>query len=223
MQMSDRQLAECKRITNILFDSPGCALFREPVDPARVPEYYKVIKYPRDLGTIRTRLNQNQYATVSFWERDVELVWSNAERFNGANTLIGGLAKAMEAKYKKLKQNLKLTSPMDWIARISAVYDQLNQRLLSAPGELKVHFKGKNLDGPVPEADVEHFCNAVTALTERSDILQMIQLLTLHGVKLDVRKEETVVMVKDLPAEALNSLIAYTKERYRSLKLPYPT
>jgi hypothetical protein len=222
-RMTARQRQECIRITTTLINSPGCTVFRYPVNPEQVPDYYKVIKNPRDLEAIRTRLEQDQYATVALWEHDIDLVWSNAERFNGPDHPITRVAKAMSARYRKLKVNLKISSPTEWIAAITHLYERLNHQLQNAPGRLRIHFEGKEFDGPLPVAEVQHFCNAATALTDRSDVVQILQLLTMYGVKLDIKRDETFVSVKSLPPDALRALITYAKDRYRSLKLPYPT
>jgi hypothetical protein len=222
MQMTPARLAECKRITTILFKNPCCLVFREPVDPYLVPGYYQFIKKPCDLGTVLGRLENKQYADVDSWERDMDLIWSNAERFNGATSPISQVAKAMHQKYTKLKARLSPPSAKDWIGRITSIYEKLNRQMQCAPGSLRQHFDGKEFSGPLPTAELQRFCTASSLLTERSDVLQMIQLMTLLGVSLDLRKEETFVPVKALPPDAMKTLIAYAKDRCRSMKVPYP-
>jgi len=46
-----------------LWRSSGAKLFHEPVDPDRlnIPDYHEVVKTPIDFGTIRQRLQTNNY------------------------------------------------------------------------------------------------------------------------------------------------------------------
>nr|GAT56482.1 Mg transporter [Mycena chlorophos] len=66
-------------------------LFREPVDPValQIPEYYSIIKNPRDLRSIRTNLDDNAYPSVEAFEADLKLMTDNAILFNGTTTQVG--------------------------------------------------------------------------------------------------------------------------------------
>ena len=60
------------------------AIFLEPVDPIalNIPTYFDVIKQPMDLGTIKRKLEHNQYATVDDFEADMRLMIDNCLTFN---------------------------------------------------------------------------------------------------------------------------------------------
>jgi hypothetical protein len=50
-----------------------CAkVFLHPVDPVRddVPTYFQVIKHPVDLNLILKRLQNNEYAGISHWDKN---------------------------------------------------------------------------------------------------------------------------------------------------------
>ena len=75
---------ECKDIIGRLSSLKQALWFRKPVDPVadKVPNYHLFVKTPMDLGTIRTKLTNNQYASVLEFRDDVELVWSNCFAYN---------------------------------------------------------------------------------------------------------------------------------------------
>jgi len=58
--------------------------FWEPVDEVRhtAPNYSKVILYPMDFGTIKHKLDTQQYVTIGECIRDCELVFLNARLYN---------------------------------------------------------------------------------------------------------------------------------------------
>lgn len=86
-------------------------VFREPVDPIAlgIPTYYDVIpkKDARDLQTIRTKLEADRYTSVEAWEADLELMISNALKFNGPDSEVGQIGKQLRARCKELATGLK--------------------------------------------------------------------------------------------------------------------
>ncbi|KAK2941910.1 putative Bromodomain [Blattamonas nauphoetae] len=59
--------------------------FSIPVDPILLgcPTYFDVIKKPKDLGTIKTDIENGEYSHPREVIDDVQLVWDNCRKFNG--------------------------------------------------------------------------------------------------------------------------------------------
>jgi hypothetical protein len=216
---------DCKRITDILLNSPGCHMFVRPVDPVKdnLPTYFDIVKDPQDLGTIRSRLEEGYYKSFADWEYAIDLVWSNAQRFNRRDSLVNIVAKAMSVKCEKLKRKYHSFTVSSWQECVTRLYEKLNVDMRSCPALVKQHFEGKEFDGPVTAAELQRLVRAASKLTDRTEVIQLIQVLSYFGVELDLSKEENFIAVKSLPVDALKALTAFVKERYRSLKLPYPT
>ncbi|XP_050322472.1 bromodomain-containing protein homolog isoform X2 [Bactrocera neohumeralis] len=62
-------------------------IFREPVDTEEVPDYLDIVKHPMDLGTMRTKLKQGQYATLEQLEIDFDLMIQNCLAYNNKDTV----------------------------------------------------------------------------------------------------------------------------------------
>ncbi|KAJ7508635.1 hypothetical protein B0H11DRAFT_37054 [Mycena galericulata] len=84
-------------------------IFREPVDPVllQIPTYFDIIKRPRDLHTIRDKLNSDKYDTVEAFEADVRLMLDNAITFNGLESEVGALAVGFRDRFQELVVNWK--------------------------------------------------------------------------------------------------------------------
>lgn len=110
-------------------------VFRDPVDPDQVPEYYKVVKKPMDLGTIESRLSSGDYARAdgpvpldhipSLVLKDIELVWHNCFTFNFPGSAIyrmaevqRKLANRMRRRSLNLLLSKKTASEVDAFQRI---------------------------------------------------------------------------------------------------------
>ena len=55
----------------------------------------------RDLRTIRSKLETDKYETIDDWEADMELMVHNAIKFNGLDSEVGQVARAMQGKIKE--------------------------------------------------------------------------------------------------------------------------
>ncbi|KAI0988879.1 hypothetical protein GJ496_007734 [Pomphorhynchus laevis] len=66
-------------------------LFRSPVDPSKVIDYYDIIKQPIDLSLIMSKIDKHNYFTVDQFLADVKLLLRNANMYNPDAVLDGNL------------------------------------------------------------------------------------------------------------------------------------
>ena len=79
--------------------------FLYPVDSSVFPEYYKMIKHPMDLDTLKQ--NIPSYATKEDFLADAELIYSNCKAFNVPGSEIIGQAKEL---LSAIRDMLEVTS-----------------------------------------------------------------------------------------------------------------
>merc|ERR1719383_286853 len=80
-------------------------VFDRPVNPVELPTYHTVIKRPMDLGTIEERLNgtaDGAYSAPQQFCDDVQLVLSNAKRFNRSETLFYHVADEIDRMFTRM-------------------------------------------------------------------------------------------------------------------------
>jgi bromodomain-containing factor 1 len=87
--------------------------FMDPVDPValNIPTYFQVIKKPMDLGTIRAKLQNNEYERAKDFEDDVRQIFKNCFKFNPEGDLVNSSGKALEDLF-----NRKWETKTEWIA-----------------------------------------------------------------------------------------------------------
>lgn len=87
--------------------------FLAPVDPValNIPKYHEIIKEPMDLGTIQSKLANNQYENGDVFERDVRLVFQNCYTFNPEGTDVNTMGKKLEAIFDKKWANRPVAPP----------------------------------------------------------------------------------------------------------------
>ncbi|KAI1341710.1 Bromodomain-containing protein [Xylariaceae sp. FL0016] len=78
--------------------------FLAPVDPValNIPQYFKIIKKPMDLGSMTQKLQQGEYKVVKDMEKDVKQIVLNAETFNGPEHEVSKQARELEKLFKEL-------------------------------------------------------------------------------------------------------------------------
>lgn len=84
--------------------------FREPVNALhyRIYQYYDIITKPMSLRDVLDRIaSGTYYQQVEQVEADVELIWTNAERFNGSESPITKKAHLCRAALAKLREELE--------------------------------------------------------------------------------------------------------------------
>ena len=106
------QLEALKRVTKII-DSfvlrPDCAPFLEPVDwrGLELYDYPTIIKKPMDLGTIKRKLERQQYPSAAYCVADVRRVWNNCLAYNTVGSDFYNLAKncskRFEDRYRRIR------------------------------------------------------------------------------------------------------------------------
>lgn len=71
-----------ERAWNKVSEHNFAAPFREPVNAKLVPDYYKVIKRPMDLKTIKTKLQNFKYHSRGEFLDDMKLMVANCHQYN---------------------------------------------------------------------------------------------------------------------------------------------
>jgi hypothetical protein len=93
--------AEAARVLERLTKSRSlCEPFMDPVDPVALglPDYLDVVKTPMDLGTVRRRLAEGEYAGPGAFLREAALVFDNAMAYNPDDSRVHRQAAELRAR-----------------------------------------------------------------------------------------------------------------------------
>lgn len=87
--------------------------FLVPVDTValNIPNYGEIVKEPMDLGTIQTKLTNNEYENGDDFEKDVRLVFKNCYAFNPEGTEVNMMGHRLEAVFDKKWANKPVPEP----------------------------------------------------------------------------------------------------------------
>jgi len=102
-------LRRLSKVVNSTFSRADCGPFREPVDwrGLELYDYPKIIKKMMDLGTVKRKLERNQYKTAQECADDIRQIWTNCKTYNADGSdfylLAEGFSKRFEDRYKKIQ------------------------------------------------------------------------------------------------------------------------
>lgn len=126
-------------------------MFLQPVDPIRdeCSDYFTIIKKPMDLGTVRKKLETDQYHTVEQWKEDVNLIWTNTVTYNGQKALISTLAKTLQGIFKSLTTYFSSDVESDWDGQYEFLKGQTLSLIKNGSKVLQTKQKKSQNNNPV--------------------------------------------------------------------------
>ncbi|XP_053944104.1 transcription intermediary factor 1-alpha [Cuculus canorus] len=98
---------KCERLLLYLYCHEMSLAFQDPVPPT-VPDYYKIIKKPMDLSTIKKRLEVTNsfYTKPEDFVADFRLIFQNCAEFNEPDSEVADAGMKLEAYFEELLANL---------------------------------------------------------------------------------------------------------------------
>ncbi|XP_075414833.1 transcription intermediary factor 1-alpha isoform X2 [Tenrec ecaudatus] len=98
---------KCERLLLFLYCHEMSLAFQDPV-PLTVPDYYKIIKSPMDLSTIKKRLQEDcsVYMKPEDFVADFRLIFQNCAEFNEPDSEVANAGIKLESYFEELLKNL---------------------------------------------------------------------------------------------------------------------
>ncbi|XP_034564971.1 bromodomain-containing protein 3-like [Notolabrus celidotus] len=77
--------------------------FYKPVDAEalQLNDYHEIIKYPMDLGTVKDKMNREQYQDAQSFAADVRLIFSNCYKYNPPHQEVVTMARKLQRVFEK--------------------------------------------------------------------------------------------------------------------------
>ena len=229
-KLSPKTQQICLEIMDILMQKPSASVFLSPVDPEKdnVPDYYQVIKHPIDLGTIHKRLQNGEYSNKSQWDKEMNLVWTNAEKYYKKGSLISILANELHRVYDKECEKLKLLRTAKW----SRVIVDLNQKLdrlyeqppavVNALLQLKERKDEEKLK-PFSEEELNILIHMSQYLANNHDSMKILRIIKYFQPDTVIANNNLFKLdVNDLELKTLYALRDYITYRLAEMNIQYP-
>ncbi|XP_038636028.1 transcription intermediary factor 1-alpha-like isoform X2 [Scyliorhinus canicula] len=98
-EMTPVDQRKCENLLLSMYCDELSVAFQEPVPASVVPDYYKVIKKPMDMCTVKIKLQRDHiqhYQRAEEFVADVRLIFKNCEEFNEPDTEVAHAGRTLE-------------------------------------------------------------------------------------------------------------------------------
>lgn len=81
------------------------------MDPLKlnIPDYFTIVKNPMDLGTVKSNLKSGQFDEPEEFVADLRLVFDNCILYNGENSPVSVMCKAVRGEFERLVAELQIS------------------------------------------------------------------------------------------------------------------
>ncbi|KAL1555924.1 hypothetical protein AAHA92_11606 [Salvia divinorum] len=143
-KMGSKVRLECIKILKGLMDRRLSQAFSKPVDPVKTPDYFKTIKNPMDLGTIKRKLERNMYSASKEFADDMLLTFRNPMSYYPPSAEVYCSARLLNCNFKRMWGILdaKLKPVVEKNHQVTKPVLQKNHQVTKPAGLMKA---------PVPE------------------------------------------------------------------------
>ncbi|XP_077464141.1 bromodomain testis-specific protein [Stigmatopora argus] len=192
-------LRYCDNILKELLSKRHCAYawpFYTPVDTVALAlhDYHYVIKQPMDLGTIKKKMEQREYAVAMDFAADVRLMFSNCYKYNPPAHEVVSMARKLqavfEARYAKLQQESDSGHQPDKPKDISVERLSSSDSPSSSESESSSDTRSSGEEVATQLASLEEKLKAVTDELRRLSEDPLMKSKKKHKLKKDKRSKE---------------------------------
>ena len=104
LELGDEEKKKLEKIFEIMEKDPQSVDFLSPVDyeALGILDYPRIITQPMDLGTVKTKLQNDEYKLFQDFMSDINLIWKNCRTYNQNGSEIVKMANHCDKKMKQL-------------------------------------------------------------------------------------------------------------------------
>ena len=226
--MDNNEIEFCTNIVSELVKLPCAQPFMNPIptDEDETAGYYVKIKKPMHLNKIQEKLLTNSYKNFKEWEKDVNLIFTNTERFFGKDHARTYMAKELKKHFDKLMYADDFPErPRDWLAEVNEINQRVDKIMKKTPVEINKYWKHEITLKPLPEMKNDQIRNLIKAsqlLTQKEDARAMFTLINQLNPEIKAHSEDVTLDIDVLSNKTHWALKWYIQKRLEEDGVAYP-
>ena len=225
--MDQYETEYCTDIIDKLVKLPCAQPFMNPIptDDEEFSGYYVKIKKPMDISKIKEKLLTNSYKNFNEFEKDMNLIFTNTERFFGKDNPRTAISKELKKHFDKLLDEGYPDTPRDWFSEVTVIQDKINQIIKSTPEDISRYWKHEITLKPLPQmsnSDMRDMIKASQLLTDKEDARAMFALISQLNPEIKAHSEDVTLDIDTLTNKTRWALQWYMKKRLYEDGVDYP-
>lgn len=186
------------------------------------------VKHPMDLSMIHQKLENGGYGSFSQWEKDMTLIWTNAEKSQQKDTYLLSLAQTLRDHFKKECRRYKRTRFNGWFRDVSSICQKMTDLFQTPPSAVGAIMRLPGRDAreemkPMTEPEIATFIRMSRYLDDPKDSQEMRRLISIHEQIPLKEVEMGEIDVSDLKKDTMYALRDYLAVRLCEMNIAYPT
>lgn len=135
MEINEHQRKWCLNIIDQLYKWKLTAFFRHPVDPEAegLEDYFKIIKKPMDLDTVKKTLYDGNYPSIEAFLTDLHLIWDNTKLFNGKDSIMTYISDEILNWLEKKEKLINKTEDEIWLINLKEIESKIQEHMKNKP------------------------------------------------------------------------------------------
>lgn len=220
-KMNPRVLKTCQEITKSYISRGINVFFLNPVpeDSDDLPDYHKIVTNPMDLTTVETKLNNSVYSSASQWYKDMCLIYENAMKYHGENSIWRIIAEQLLYDFKKASSGLQIETMEEWTSQLAKQTKKFGDVISSSPIKVGSNvlvsgcIKRAEGLGRFPQASIPDLISKLNSLLSKDEVrsafFQIVKQTQKEQPFVTDEEGNSVVDVEKLKDHTLNAISLY--------------
>jgi len=137
MSFSKFQKEKCIKLIEKLISWPICAPFLDlETLKTDAPGYFDMISNPMALRVVLSNLKNMKYNDLKSFIKDVNLIWDNARKYNGEDSIYSQLAKESCLYFNRKMKTITSSPEEDWLMKVRKVATAFYSAISHPPQEV---------------------------------------------------------------------------------------
>lgn len=214
--MNASVVSVCKQITQECYEHP-LMIFFSKLNKDEVPNYDQFVKRPMDFETIRNKLNENSYDTMTEWYRDMVLVFDNAMKYHPNDSVWHKIAEYDLSVFKKKADVLMSQDPQLIYEKLNNAFKQFTELVTKTPvpqgvdplvlSAIKKGSESTQINQKILDDLVENLNTLLQNKQYKKEIYLIIKELQ---PQLEINTESTNIDLDSLQPSTINALHFYS-------------
>lgn len=222
--MDDKTIKICLKIIKKLKSIPYYCDFIDLIDRNQYPNYYKEVKKPVSLSTIKKNLINKKYMNIREVEEDINLIYQNSKQFNGTQHFITNFAEQLKADFDKYLKKYIVT-PKSLISEYCTLYEKLDEYLKNPPPSIKseaiTNMINNNIIGETQQISkdkesLHSLKEDLSHLNSNDDQLQLLYIIKENEHEHEKDLNEVSVKLHELQEQTIQALSDYVVKAQQS-------
>ncbi|KAH0792165.1 Bromodomain containing protein [Histomonas meleagridis] len=229
--MDEKIRKEALNVVDKLLEHPLANIFIDPIQPNEGDtEFEKIVTNPQDLTSIKNRLINNEYTSISKFYDDMESVWVSTEQYYSTDPHLMVIAADCRKTFNKLKRSIDVLSMGTWCTELFRLKNKAIEIMNQPPNKMKQYSSSSSSNSNhtqkqtlslLSEREIQNFITASEMMNEEEQN-EIVKIISEIDPEVDPSKPEINLNVTKMNLSAIYAVRDFMKNALEKRGQKYP-